>query len=64
MRVRSARLREAAEHVVDPWSTSIAFRAGHRIRVQVTSSNLPRWDRNPNTGESEEAATTGRAAHQ
>ncbi|MEU0428571.1 CocE/NonD family hydrolase C-terminal non-catalytic domain-containing protein [Streptomyces canus] len=49
---------------MDPWSTSIAFRAGHRIRVQVTSSNLPRWDRNPNTGEPEETAATGRAAHQ
>ena len=23
---------------------------GHRIRLQVTSSNFPRWDRNPNTG--------------
>ncbi|MFJ1975455.1 CocE/NonD family hydrolase [Streptomyces sp. NPDC087903] len=37
---------EAAEHVIDLWSTSIAFRAGHRLRVQITSSNFPRWDRN------------------
>lgn len=36
---------------VDLWSTSIVIRAGHRLRVQVTSSNFPRWDRNLNTGE-------------
>jgi uncharacterized protein len=35
---------------IDLWATSNVFRAGHRIRVQVTSSNFPRWDRNPNTG--------------
>lgn len=34
---------------VDLWSTSIVFRKGHRIRVQVTSSCFPRWDRNLNT---------------
>ena len=35
---------------IDLWATSNVFRAGHRIRVQVTSSCFPRWDRNPNTG--------------
>jgi len=35
---------------IDLWATSNVFRAGHRIRVQITSSNFPRWDRNPNTG--------------
>ncbi|MFJ1811431.1 MULTISPECIES: CocE/NonD family hydrolase [unclassified Streptomyces] len=35
VRVRAAAPGEAAEHVVDLWSTSIVFRAGHRIRVQV-----------------------------
>jgi putative CocE/NonD family hydrolase len=55
---------EPAEHVVDLWSTSIVFRAGHRIRVQVTSSNFPRWDRNLNTGEPEQSATSARAARQ
>jgi putative CocE/NonD family hydrolase len=35
---------------IDLWSTSIVFRAGHCIRLQVTSSCFPRWDRNPNTG--------------
>ncbi|MCX5357929.1 CocE/NonD family hydrolase [Streptomyces sp. NBC_00124] len=64
VRVRAAAPGEAAEHVVDLWSTSIVFKAGHRIRVQVTSGNFPRWDRNLNTGEPEESATTARAARQ
>ncbi|MEV1080267.1 CocE/NonD family hydrolase [Streptomyces sp. NPDC050211] len=64
VRVRASVPGEAAEHVVDLWSTSIVFRAGHRIRLQVTSSNFPRWDRNLNTGEPEENATTARVARQ
>ncbi|MER6954072.1 CocE/NonD family hydrolase [Streptomyces sp. NPDC000618] len=64
VRVRAATPGEAAEHVVDLWSTSIVFRAGHRIRVQVTSSNFPRWARNLNTGEPEESATMARVARQ
>ncbi|MCX4437795.1 CocE/NonD family hydrolase [Streptomyces mirabilis] len=64
VRVRAATPGEAAERVVDLWSTSIVFWAGHRIRVQVTSSNFPRWDRNLNTGEPEESATTARVARQ
>jgi putative CocE/NonD family hydrolase len=35
---------------IDLWATSNVFLAGHRVRVQVTSSCFPRWDRNPNTG--------------
>jgi putative CocE/NonD family hydrolase len=31
-------------------ATSNVFKAGHRIRVQVSSSSFPRWDRNLNTG--------------
>lgn len=38
------------EYEIDLWATSNVFRAGHRIRLQVTSSSFPRWDRNPNTG--------------
>jgi predicted acyl esterase len=64
VRVRAAVPGEASEHVVDLWSTSIVFRAGHRIRVQATSSNFPRGDRNLNTGEPEESATTGRVTRQ
>lgn len=40
----------AYEYVIDLWSTANRFLAGHRIRVDVTSSSFPRWDRNPNTG--------------
>ncbi|HUR41061.1 MAG TPA: CocE/NonD family hydrolase [Verrucomicrobiae bacterium] len=38
--------------------TSMVFRAGHRLRVLVTSSDFPRYDRNPNTGELGVDATT------
>jgi putative CocE/NonD family hydrolase len=42
---------EAYEYVVDLWATGITFLAGHRIRVEITSSSFPRWERNLNTGE-------------
>lgn len=35
---------------IDLWVTSNVFLAGHRVRVQLSSSNFPRFDRNPNTG--------------
>jgi putative CocE/NonD family hydrolase len=37
-------------YIIDLWATSNVFKAGHRIRLQITSSSFPRWDRNPNTG--------------
>lgn len=40
----------ATEIHIDLWPTSTLFRKGHRIRVEVSSSNFPRYDRNPNTG--------------
>jgi putative CocE/NonD family hydrolase len=55
---------ERAEHIVDLWSTSHVFRAGHRMRVHVTSSNFPRWDRNLNTGEPIDRGTASRPARQ
>ena len=36
---------------VDLWSTAIVFNKGHQIRVVVSSSNDPRFEPNPNTGE-------------
>ena len=33
-----------------PMTTSNFFEAGHRIRIEVSSSNFPRFDRNLNTG--------------
>lgn len=38
------------EFVVDLWATANTFKAGHRIRVAITSSCFPRFDRNLNTG--------------
>jgi putative CocE/NonD family hydrolase len=38
------------EYTVDLWATSHVFKAGHRLRLEVSSSNIPRYDRNPNTG--------------
>ena len=35
---------------IDLWATANVFRAGHRIRLEVSSSNFPRFDRNTNTG--------------
>jgi predicted acyl esterase len=35
---------------IDLPPTSNVFAAGHRIRVDVSSSNFPRLERNPNTG--------------
>jgi len=41
---------EPTEITIDLGATSNLFRAGHRIRLEVSSSNFPRFDRNPNTG--------------
>ena len=37
-------------YVIDLWSTSHLVKKGHQIRVDISSSNFPRFDRNPNTG--------------
>ncbi len=41
---------EPTEVTIDLGATSNLFRAGHRIRLEVSSSNFPRFDRNLNTG--------------
>ena len=38
------------EYKIDLWSTSNIFMKGHKIRIEVSSSNYPRFDRNLNTG--------------
>jgi len=67
-----ARYRDSQEHAtvmtpgqvyqltIDLWATSNVFRAGHRVRLEVSSSNFPRFDRNLNTGEP--AATSAKWA--
>ena len=41
---------EVDEYTIDLGATSNVFAAGHRIRLEISSSNFPRFDRNPNTG--------------
>ena len=36
---------------IDVWSTSNVFKKGHSLRLEVSSSNFPRFNRNLNTGE-------------
>ena len=43
---------EMVEYEIDMWSTSHVFLAGHRIRLEVSSSAFPKYDRNLNTGAS------------
>jgi putative CocE/NonD family hydrolase len=42
--------------------TAALIRAGHRLRVDVSSSNFPKYDVNPNTGEADGAARRKRVA--
>ena len=41
---------QPTEFTIEVGATSNVFLPGHRIRVEVSSSNFPRYDRNPNTG--------------
>ncbi|MGD9906069.1 MAG: CocE/NonD family hydrolase [Vicinamibacterales bacterium] len=56
-RYRSSRTRptlltpgQPTEFTIEVGATSNVFLPGHRLRLEVSSSNFPRWDRNPNTG--------------
>ncbi len=60
--IRGVTFRDSLEHPtpIEPgkiyelsislWETSMVFKAGHRIRLEVSSSNFPRYARNQNTG--------------
>jgi uncharacterized protein len=48
---------EVYRFTIDLWATSHVFLPGHRVRVEISSSNFPRFDRNLNTGEEQ---ATGR----
>ena len=52
------------EYTIDLWATSHVFKAGHRLRLEVSSSNFPRYDRNPNTGRDFGVDTEVRVAQQ
>ena len=47
---------------IEPFPTSNLFKAGHRIRLDIASSNFPHFDVNPNTGEPEGLARRSRIA--
>lgn len=52
------------EYEIDMAGTANVFQPGHRIRVDITSSNFPQFDRNPNTGEDLGASSKTRVAAQ
>ena len=52
------------EFTIDLWPTSNVFLKGHRVRVDISSSNFPRFDRNPNTGNRFGDDVEMRVAHQ
>lgn len=62
-----ARLLERGEpqkYTIRMYPTSNVFRAGHRIRIDISSSNFPRFSRNLNTGENVATGTRVAVAHQ
>jgi hypothetical protein len=52
------------EFEIDMRATANVFQPGHRIRIDVTSSNFPQYDRNPNTGEALGSSAKVRVARQ
>ncbi len=48
---------------LQPMTTSNYFAAGHRIRIEISSSNFPRFDRNLNTGGNNYDEAKGVVAH-
>jgi uncharacterized protein len=48
---------------LQPMTTSNYFAAGHRVRIEVSSSNFPRFDRNMNTGGNNYDEAKGMVAH-
>ena len=52
------------EYRIDLWEISWVFKAGHRIRLEVSSSNFPRFDRNTNLGGIVGREADFRSAHQ
>lgn len=55
---------EVVAYEIDLWATSNVFLPGHRIRVEISSSSFPRFDRNPNTGKTMVDSTETKPARQ
>jgi uncharacterized protein len=45
------------KYTIDLWATANVFKAGHRIRLYISSSNFPRFNRNMNTAEDNSGAS-------
>jgi uncharacterized protein len=52
------------EYEIEVGVTGNVFRKGHQIRLEISSSNFPRFDRNPNTGRDVGTETELRQARQ
>lgn len=48
---------EVERYEIDLWATSNVFQTGHQVRVEISSSNFPRFDRNTNSGKEQATAT-------
>jgi len=59
-----ARPRETYAITIDAGVSAHVFRAKHRVRLEISSSNFPRFDRNPNTGRPVANETEYRTAQQ
>jgi uncharacterized protein len=55
---------EVTKLTIDLWATSHVFLPGHRLRLEIASSNFPRFDRNLNTGEDPATGTRWQTARQ
>lgn len=53
---------ETMEIVIEPFATANLFKKGHRLRLDISSSNFPKYDVNPNTGAPEGIGRTTRVA--
>jgi putative CocE/NonD family hydrolase len=52
------------KYVIDLWATSNVFKAGHQLRLYISSSNFPRFNRNLNTSEKMLGSSRSVVAHQ
>ena len=55
---------QVTEVMIDLWATSHVFLPGHSLRLDISSSNFPRFDRNLNTGEDQATGTHWQTAAQ
>ncbi|MCM3763733.1 CocE/NonD family hydrolase [Neobacillus niacini] len=55
---------EIVPYEIELWPTSNVFLPGHCIRVEISSSNFPRYDTNLNTGETMITSSEYKVAHQ